>query len=221
MSQYLFREATMEDVPFLAEVMISAEKSGTDRLGLATLCGISEEELRSLFIAMLHEEVDGCEYSVTSFLIAEYDGRPVAAVAAWIEGQPDGVPSMILKSNLLAFTFPPEHLKSLQAHKASLAELQIERERGTLQIEYMHVDHAHRGQRLAGRLIEEQIRRSLTKDPPPSRVQMQPYSNHAAALAAYERIGFRKVRTFTGSDAAMGRILPHTERLLMERPLTL
>ncbi len=221
MSAPLLREATLDDVPYLAEVMISAEKSGTDRLGLATLCGLTEDELRRLFIAMLQEEVDGSEYSVSSFLIAESEGRPVAAVAAWIEGRPDGVPSMILKANLLAFTFPAEHLRNLQSHAAALAALQIERGSGTLQIEYVHVDDDHRGKRLAGSLINEQIRRSMTKVPPPTRVQIQTYSNHLAAIAAYERIGFRKVRTFTGRDATLGSILPHTERLLMERPLIL
>src|SRR5262245_11133088 len=103
MSDYSFREARLSDVPFLADTMISAEKSGTDRLGLAAICGLSENELRDLLIAMLNEEVDGCEYSVSSFLMAEADGKVVAALASWIEGQPEGVPSMILKSNLLAF----------------------------------------------------------------------------------------------------------------------
>ncbi|MBL0043474.1 MAG: hypothetical protein IPP33_03350 [Flavobacteriales bacterium] len=139
------REAILSDGDFLASAIISAEKSGTERLGLAALCGLSEERLRPLLGSMLAEEVDGCEFSVSSFLIAEIDGQQAAAVAGWVEGFSDDVPSMILKANLLAFTFPAECLARLRSHSSAVKDLQIEREPGSLQIEYVHVDDAHRG----------------------------------------------------------------------------
>ena len=219
MKDYPLREATVADAAFLAEVIISAEKSGTERLGLASLCGLDEGELRSLLIAMLEEDVDGCEFSPSSFLIAEHDGIPVAALAAWMEGQSDDMPSKILKANLIAFTFPAESLRSLQAHASALADLQIERERGTLQLEYLHVDPAHRGKGLAGYLIDKQIERALTGEHPPSKVQMQPFSKHFVAVGVYEKLGFRTASTYTHTDGMLVDYLPYTERLLMERTL--
>jgi acyl carrier protein len=183
MTAQSIREATIDDVEFLADAISSAEKSGTDRLGLAALCGLTEEQLRHLLVAMLLEEIDGCEFSVSSFLIAELAGEPAAAVAGWIEGLPDEVPSMILKANLLAFTFPAESIVTLRAHSTALKDLQIERELGALQIEYVYVVEAHRGAGLAKKLIERQIERSLSLLPALRKGQVQLFSNNIAAKA--------------------------------------
>ena len=68
--EYVIRKATLQDVDFLADVIIGAEKSFTQNLGLANFFEISEERAKELLIAMLEEEVDGCEFSVSSFFIA-------------------------------------------------------------------------------------------------------------------------------------------------------
>ena len=106
-SKYIFRKATVDDVGFLVDVIVNAEKSGTDKFGLANLFGISEQEARNIISELLEEEIDGCEFSISSFVVAEYDGVPVSAFAGWIEGEnEDDMPSGLLKSNLLAYYLP-------------------------------------------------------------------------------------------------------------------
>ena len=63
------RKATLNDVDFLVDTIVAAEKSGTDNFGLAKLFELSEDEMRSYIKAMLEEEVDGCEFSVSSFYL--------------------------------------------------------------------------------------------------------------------------------------------------------
>ncbi|MBK9764576.1 MAG: GNAT family N-acetyltransferase [Flavobacteriales bacterium] len=135
---------------------------------------------------MLQEEVEGCEFSISSFLIAEREGEPAAAVAGWVEGLPDKVPSMILKANLLAFTFPMESLVTLRSHGPTLTDLQIEREPHSLQVEYVHVDARHRGVGLAQQLIARHIERARTQEPPVKKGQVYLFSNNHPAKALYE-----------------------------------
>ena len=54
--EYLIKKATINDVGFLADVIIGAEKSFTNNLGLANFFELSEEKVKELIIAMLQEE---------------------------------------------------------------------------------------------------------------------------------------------------------------------
>src|SRR5487761_2666622 len=107
MDGIIIRGAAIRDVAFLVETIIEAEKSGTDVLSYSTVFGLTEDDSRKYIAEMLLEEVDGCEISISSFMVAEIDGKPVAAVSAWIEGI-ERVQSKILKGNLLHFTLPKE-----------------------------------------------------------------------------------------------------------------
>ena len=86
-SKLIIRPATLADVEFIATAIIEAEKSFTNRLGTANYFGISETDYHSYLIEMLKEEVDGCEISLTSFVVAEYEGKSVAACSGWLEGE--------------------------------------------------------------------------------------------------------------------------------------
>ena len=213
MSDYTIRLATTADVDFLVEGIIAAEKSNSPRLGLATLFGLSEEEARMLIIAMLMEEVDGCEYSVSSFLFVEHEDRAVAAVAGWLEGAEDDMPSGLLKSNLIGFTFPPESITLLRTRGEVISGIQIDREMGSVQIEYVYAHPDQRGKGLAGKLIGAHFARF----PEALKAQVQAFSDNHVAIGLYERLGFRIVHTFTSKNPDTIHFMPFHEKVLMER----
>ncbi len=216
MENVTVRRAVAGDNAFLVEAIISAEKSNTSRLGLATLFGSNEEEVRKLVERMLEEEVDGCEFSTSSFMVAEVGGKPVAAVAGWVEGAgEEEMPSALLKANLIGYTFPAERMQQLRANAAVITGIQIPREEGSLQIEYVHVDPAHRGKGLAGRLIDAHIAAAAGA----TKAQVQAFADNAIAIGLYERLGFRIVRTFASSDPRTILFMPYTEKVLMERDI--
>ncbi len=217
MEDYLIRKATINDLSFLADGIIAAEKSNTDMLSLSTLFNLSETIVKDKIIAMLDEEIDGCEFSVSSFLITEYDRKPVAAVGGWIEGFVEDVPSKILKSNLIGFIFPKESIKFLQAHADIIEDIQIARERYSLQIEYVYVDNAHRGKRLAELLIKEHLKNGLSAYPNLGKAQVQVFNNNLSAIKLYERIGFRIVKSYKSNNKRILEFLPSNEKLLMEK----
>ena len=59
-NKYIIRKATLNDVEFIATVIIEAEKSMTNNFGLANFFELSEEDIRKYIIQILEEEVDGC-----------------------------------------------------------------------------------------------------------------------------------------------------------------
>lgn len=212
MDSPIIRTAANGDVPFLVEAIVSAEKSNTDRFGLATLFHQSEPDTRRLIAAMLEEEVDGCEFSISSFLMAEVDGKPAAAVAGWVEGAEDDMPSGLLKANLIGYTFPTDRVVALREKGPVIHGIQIEREKGALQIEYVHTDPAYRGNGLAGALIRAHIARAGAR-----KAQVQAFSDNRVAIGLYQRLGFSITRTFTSTHPDTILYMPHHEKVLMER----
>lgn len=211
------RQADMADVGFLSEAILAAEMSGTDRAGLATLFGISIDRARELIVRMLEEEIDGCELSVSSFLVAVIDEQPVGAVGSWVEGRED-MPSSLLKSNLIGFIYPQESLRSLASYREAVRSIQIEREKDSLQIEYVYVQPGHRGNDLAGQLIRAQFARAERYEGV-HKAQVQVFADNAAAIRTYTRLGFVTTRTYKSIDPQTLQLLPWNEKLLMEREL--
>ena len=63
---YSFRKASKKDIPYLAKIIIEAEKSNSEKLSYSSLCNLSEQSVKELIIEMLKQEVDECEFSVNS-----------------------------------------------------------------------------------------------------------------------------------------------------------
>lgn len=163
------RRATLNDVDFLVDTIVAAEKSGTDNFGLAKLFELSEGEMRTYIKAMLEEEVDGCEFSVSSFLVAEHQGRVVSAFAGWVEGQnEDGMSSALLKSNLIGYCLPMENVMKSQSKSDIVRPLQIEREEGTYQLEYSYTMPEYRGKGIMKDIINMHIVDYQQNTPPPT-----------------------------------------------------
>ncbi len=213
---YKIRKATETDIPFLIETIIQAEKSGTDKLGLATLFDLSEDEVRSNLTAILEEEMEGCEFSVTSFLVAEYEGETVAAVGGWIEAFEGATASATLRANLILFTISTAAREAIQRNKKYVENLNFDREPDTLQIEYVYVASAHRGQQLAGQLIAAHIKHARQIFPSIKKAQVQIFGNNEKAEKAYQKIGFVTQKTNTLTHADTLNFLPHHEKKLME-----
>lgn len=218
---YTIRQATLDDISFLANAIICAEKSNTDKLSLATFFGLSEEKVRQLLVDMLEEEIEGCEFSIDSFLVVDFKGKAVAAVAGWTENFETTLPSKMLKSNLIGFIFPPESIEYVRSKSDLVTDLLIEREKDALQIEYVYTEAEHRGKRLAQQLIETHVSNYLERDLDQKKMQVQVFANNKSAIKLYERIGFSIKEEFIASKEQILNYLPHDAKLLMEKSLNI
>ena len=220
MDEYTLRKATRDDVNFLADVVISAEKSGTDKLSFATIFDLSETQAKEYIVAMFKEEIDGCELSVSSFIIAGYMGNPVAALGGWVETlNEDVMASSILKANLINYTFGKDAIAQLKTRADSIKELVSEREPLTLQLEYLYVLNEHRGKGIFNMLIAELEKQAVCVYPELTKVQLQVYVNNFSAIKVYERNGFVITRLYKTNYAAVLNLLPYHEKYLMEKKI--
>ncbi|MEG1766423.1 MAG: GNAT family N-acetyltransferase [Muribaculaceae bacterium] len=198
----IIRKATIDDIDFIIQTITKAEKSGTPRLGLASCLSMPEQEWREILGKMLLEEIDGCEYSISSFLIAENDRHePIGAAGAWIEGlNEDEQPSGILRANLMNYTLPKQYLFKLHEISPIISDLYIPRTLMTLQFEYLYVDAEYRGNGISQALYVAHISNALEQMPSLQLAQRQLYKSNMAAYKCFNKLGF-KVSCSTKSTA--------------------
>lgn len=218
-SKYSIRKAQLSDSKFLAETIINAEKSNSDKLSFSTFFNLEETKVEELLMAILDEEIEGCEFSLDSFLVTCYEDRPVAAVAGWVEKVTAEMASAILKSNLMGFVFPIESIKYVKAKAEFITDLIIDREDASLQIEYVYVIKEHRGKQLAKSLIEAHIMQAKDLLPTISKAQVQLFNNNEGAKKVYHKLGFEVTSTYKSNRSDILKYLPYGEKILMEKKL--
>ncbi|MBL0181167.1 MAG: hypothetical protein IPP96_02300 [Chitinophagaceae bacterium] len=219
MSEYLIRKAVASDIPFLADVVIASEKAMSDRLSFTTLFNKTEEEAKELIIQMFEEEVDGCELSLSSFIVTEFEGKPISGSGAWIEGFKGNMPSGILKSNLISYTFGKESIGYLKTKSNIVKDVMIEREPMTLQLEYFHIKNEHLGKGLDAALMDKIEENALAQYPELKKVQCQIFKNSVFSIKILLRHGFKIVKSYKSDNDDIFDYLPFNEKLLMEKIL--
>lgn len=217
---YRLRTANISDAHFLSKVIMEAEKSGSDKIGLAKVFDLTEPELRDYLIEILEEEIDGCEFSYSSFVIAEFESEPVAAFGGWIENEnEDEQASTILKSNLIGFVFPKEKLMGLKNRQEIIKDILIEREPHTHQLEYAFVDANHRGKGLTNQIMDELLRIAKTKNPQVSKSQVQVFANNTSAIKVYQRAGYEEVGRKKASNSTILEYFPCDIKIVLEKKI--
>jgi hypothetical protein len=216
----MFREATIKDVPFLVETIIEAEKSGTDKLSYSTVFGLSEEECKKYIAEMLYEEVNGCEMSISSFLVAEKDGIVAAAVSAFVEGS-EGVSSAILKGNLLNYTLPIECINRAVRLHAILSEIHVGYLPNTIQLSAGYVAKEFRGNNLLRILITEIIERLSKSHPAVTEAWAQIFDCNIPSIRTHEKENFQLVMIKESSNKEIVNYLPSGKKYLYKKDLTI
>jgi len=213
MPEYTFRNATIDDVNFIVEAIIEAEKSGSSILSYSRVFNLSEKELKRIFRLMLLEEIDGCEFSVSSYIVAETENKVVGTIGAWVERKEQ--PSFMIKSNLLMF-FLPESSKLYASNAAKITSgLIIDHVKDSLSLVVVYISPAHRGKRLFQLLTEEHIKRNEGIN----ELSVQVMANNLFAISSYERYGFRKEFVVKSDNEKIKQFLPYNKKILMKKSL--
>lgn len=210
------RPATAADKAFVITAIIEAEKSGSDVISYCGVFGINVSALRKLLEDILDEDIAGQELCLDSFLIAEVEGKPAAALAAWVEGA-EGAASGLIKSNMLVYYIGADAMLAALPAIELVAKANIERAHGALQIESVYVTPEQRGKGLTRHLIEAQMKRWSECGFAFEKVQIILMDNNVAAKNTYEKMGFTVVKSQTVHDPEIHRMLPGATKILMER----
>lgn len=219
-SKYVIRPATLNDIDFLAETVIQSEKSSSGMCGMANFFAVTENEMRSYIKQAFEEEVDGCELSVTSFIVVEYEGKVVGAMGGWLEGDnEDNMPSSLLKSNLLMYVMPREKILKSQENAAVIKDLNVEKEMGAYQLEYSYVLPEHQGQLLTMSLGEKHIERARNIEPPVKKVQTHAFEGNKVIVLMNKITGYKITKRLVANNPRILEFYPFDTLLLFEKEL--
>lgn len=215
-SKYIIRPAVLGDIDFLVETVIQAEKSSSGMCGMANYFEITEDELRNYIKLAFEEEVDGCELSVSSFLVVEYEGKVVAAMGGWLEGDnEDNMPSSLLKSNLLMYVIPRDKVLKSQKNAEVIKDLNVEKEKGAYQLEYSYILPEHRGQFLLQDLTDAHLTRAKALSA--QKIQGHAFEANKIILLINKSMGFKITKKYVSKHPMILKFYPYDTIVLMEK----
>lgn len=215
-----YRPANVDDSEFLCDVIIAAEMGMSDKLTYCSLFNLSIDEARKAIISMLQEEIDGCELSISSFIIAEIDGEAIGALGGWVEGYYDGQSSQMLKSNLIGYTLGKSAIEKLRDHAQMLKEFYIPRESGCAQIEYLFVKPEYRGRRIEIELMQRVEDKCKRLAPRLTKGQAQLFRNSIWSIKLLMKFGYSITRIIKSTFPDITNYIAHNEKVLMEKNFT-
>ena len=215
--KYIFRKAGQNDISFIVEAIIEAEKSGTPQIGLANMFDLTEKQLHEVLLKALQIENEGSELSLKNYIIAEYEGKQVGTFGGWIECDNKMKQSSdMIKSTLLSCLIPKENLLSLQNKWNLIKDFNINRTPHTLQLENAYVVTEYRGNGLMEKIIKELLHIVKKQKPDVTLSQIQLYGSNTAAYKAYQRIGYKEIKRIIIHEESL-KYFPSNIKILMER----
>ena len=167
---------------------------------------------------MLSEEIEDCELSISSFLIAEENGITSASLSGWLENA-SGIPSSVLKGNLLNYFLPRESFEKAAASAKYTKELHIDYLPNSFQIGAGYVAESFRGRQLLGLLTEELINQLTTQYPSTNEIYAQIFDCNIPSLKTYQKAGFEIVNTKTSEEKEITHYLPSSKKILLKKNL--
>lgn len=218
MSELILRKAEIHDSDFLVDIIVEAEKASTDILPYSAIFGLSEAEIRVLLKKMLAEEMNGCgELSISNYLLATIDDKIVAGSCAWIE-ELEGIPTNILKSNLLSYTLPKKAIERASKLNKLLNELHFDYIPDTIFNSVGYVVKEKRGNGILGLLKKQQIKNLLKLKPSIKEVYVDMFSS-SKALRTNLKMGFEIVQEKESKSEEILNYLPTNKRILLRKKL--
>lgn len=215
MLEYDIRHADIKDIDLIVESIIAAERSGSDVLSYTSIFGLNESETECYIRMMLEEEIDGCELSLSSYLIAEKNNKQVAVMGAWVEGK-EGVSSATIKGNLLSYTLPKGAILKAKEISPIISEMSIEYIPNSLCIGIVYVKEEYRGRNLVSILLNEHIRIALTNNKG-LEVCIQVFGNNTAAIKSYIKLGFKEYEVVNSDNEEVNFFLPSNIKILLKK----
>jgi len=215
---FVIRKASAQDIDFLISVIFYAEKSGTDKLPLAWLLGKTEAELYPVLEYFLKEDIEGSEFALSGFFVAEYQGVAVAAVNAWIEKQNAlHLSSALIKAHLFKNALTPDEFQTFQQKATLLTNFMIEREEQALQFEYVCTFPEFQGKGIMGALNAAQIAHHQQLYPELRKMQVHIFANNTKSIATYQKTGLTIVKQTFSDHPEVVAHFPYCSKVLLEK----
>lgn len=209
------RQAKIEDVDFIIDTIIEAEKSGTDKIVSTKIFELSEIDFREILKEVLLMDIPDYEYSLSGFNVAEYNNTLIGALGSWIESE-SGTPSSLIKGSILSSFLNDENIKKTMQLLQQLKEFVFPKTKGSIQIEYAYVLPEYRRKKVFSNLIIYSIKQRLDGKSIP-RVETALMKNNFKSFNCYEKFGFHKEKEIVTENPGLIEIFPYNIKTLLTK----
>lgn len=210
---YLIRKAIQNDIPFLIDCILAAE-GFAGKSTYEIIFDLSREEVRNILTKIFEEDIENQEICVNSFAVIEYKSQWVAGCAAWIEGK-ENIGSGTLKATAFSY-FVTDKLKNNPKIEA-LADVNIPRTFGTIQLESFYTIPEFRGKKLSNLLIDFHL--GNLKNKAIHAAEIITVTENQSAIRAYQNANFKIVENSTSENPLVKEILGANGKTLLRRKL--
>ncbi len=210
------RKAELGDIDFITEGIVQAEKSGTEILGYSKIFQLSETKIKEIIQQILEEEIEGQEWYLPYFFIAEIDGQRAGSLCAWVENS-GGHPGSLIKAQAMAY-FLGEKWHNNSENIGLISRINIPRAAGQIQLECIYTHPNYRKMGVASALIEHAVN-TLQETTGANTAAIQLMGNNHAALKAYEQCGFLEARRSEDLGDSVLHLLPGSFKIEVSKHL--
>ncbi len=213
-SNLIIRKATLEDIDFISEVLIEADKSSSQLISTCKIFALAKENYKIILNDILSHDVEYYDYYLSGFLITELNGEYVGASGSWLEGG-GGTPSGIIKTTMLLSYLDKANISIIKNNIQIIKDLNLTREIGALQIENVYIREKYRGQGYFSKIISENIKWNLTKYNF-SKVQSILFKENFNSYFSFLKFGYKVVEEKKVDNPKILDFYPFNSKLLME-----
>lgn len=210
---YLIRKAKSEDIPFLIDCILAAE-GFSGKSTYEHIFDLNPSEVRKLLTQIFEEEIENQEICVKSFAVIEYKNQLVAGCSAWVEGL-EGISSGTLKATAFSY-FLADKLKNNPKIDA-LAEVNIPRTIGAIQLESFYTVPEFRGRKLSHLLIDFHLGNLKNKEI--HHAEIITVIENQSAIRSYQNANFKIVEKSYSENPLVLEILGGKGKTLLRRKI--
>ena len=212
------KKAKLEDVDFIVESLIEAEKNNTKVLSYSTIFNLKISKVKEILKKTLMMNVDGCELSISSYLIGFVENKPVASIGAWIEGA-YGIPSSTVKGNLLFKSLPKNSIKYAKSISNLTSKLYTEYIDNSFCIGIVYIKKGYRGHGIFKKILEIHLNIKKIKEKKIN-TYVHVFSNNISAIKTYKKNGFVVIKELKSNDLKIKKFLPYNMKQILIKKLT-
>jgi ribosomal protein S18 acetylase RimI-like enzyme len=180
--------ATIDHSTFLAKVVLSASRSQLKKGPFDLALRLDQGEVIDILEWMvLSDFVSTCHFS--KFLVAEADGEPIGALAAFDPAETDLLPmGAALSDAFIGLGYNEADLSAVMARVEAMNSCITPAAPGSWTVEWVAVKEAYRGLGICGELLSGILARGMERGL--RTAQVSTYLGNDRALSAYKSAGF-------------------------------
>ncbi|MGD1006306.1 MAG: hypothetical protein ABR980_03625 [Ignavibacteriaceae bacterium] len=209
------RQATVDDIDFIIETIVEAEKSSSNVISSCNVFGLTEERFKKIIREVLYENVPNYNYYLSGFIVAEKDSEYIGALGSWLEAA-DETPSGIIKAIILFPYLDKDKMKELSKNARVIQGLTMNREPGALQLEHGYTRKPYRRQGVFTRLIKENILRNKKEHNEIEKVHGALFKANFKSFNTFIKLGFDIVEEKHVDDPEIFKFFPFDTKVLLE-----